>query len=139
MNIANVLELQAFRLPEKSALVFDEKAYSYGMINTQASRVANGLLSLGIRKGNHVAICLPNGLEFVTTFYGILKIGAVALPMNVLFKAREMEFLLSNSASKAIVTHEEGLPILNEIRPGLPLDDHRPTFSLRRCFHHIKR
>ena len=120
MNIANVLELQAFRLPEKSALVFDEEIYSYGALNTQANRVANGLLSLGIRKGDHVAIWLPNGLEFVTTFYGILKIGAVALPMNVLFKAREMEFLLSNSASKAIVTHEEGLPILNEIRPGLP-------------------
>ncbi len=108
MNIANVLELQAFRLPEKSALVFDEEIYSYGILNTLANRVANGLLSLGIRKGDHVAIWLPNGLEFVTTFYGILKIGAVALPMNVLFKAREMEFLLSNSASRAIVTHEEG-------------------------------
>jgi long-chain acyl-CoA synthetase len=120
MNIANMLELQAFRLSQKSALVFDEKVYSYGMINTRANGVANGLLSLGIRKGDHVAIWLPNCLEFVTTFYGILKIGAVALPMNVLFKAREMEFLLSNSASRAIVTHKEGLPILNEIRPGLP-------------------
>jgi len=120
MNLADVMELQAFRIPDKHALVIAEKAYSYGMINRQANRVANALLSLGIRKGDHVALWLPNCLEFVTTFYGILKIGAVALPMNVLFKAREMEFLLSNSASRAIIMHAEGLPILNEIRPGLP-------------------
>lgn len=121
MNIANILELQAFRVPEKEAAVFGGEALTYGSLNAQANRVANALASLGIRKGDHVAMWLPNRPEFLAAFYGILKLGAVALPMNILYKSREMKFLLSNSESKAVIALEEGLETLRELKPGLPL------------------
>ncbi len=120
MNIANMLELQAFKVPNKDAVVFGENRYPYGLLNAEANRVANGLAELGIKKGDHVAIWLPNCLEFLSAFYGVLKLGGVVLPMNILYKERELRFLLSNSESKAIVALEEGLGILRQIRGDLP-------------------
>ena len=120
MNIANVIELQAFRTPDKDAVIFGEDKYSYSVMNAQANRVANALLSLGIKKGDRIAIWLPNCFEFITAFYGVLKTGAVALPMNILYKKRELEFLLSNSGSKVVITLAEGLETLNQIRGDLP-------------------
>jgi long-chain acyl-CoA synthetase len=116
MNIANIIELQASRAADKNAVIFGEDQYSYGFMNAQANRVANALISMGVKKGDRVAIWLPNCFEFLTSFYGVLKIGAVALPMNILYKAREIEFLLSNSKSKAIINKEESLETLNQKR-----------------------
>jgi len=120
MNIANIIELQAFRVPDKNAVIFGGDQYSYSFMNAQANRVANALTSMGVKKGDRVAIWLPNCFEFLTSFYGVLKIGAVALPMNILYKEREIEFLLSNSESKAVIIQEEGLEILNQIRGKFP-------------------
>lgn len=120
MNIANLIELQACNTPDKKAVVFGEDQYSYGFMNAQANRVANALMHMGITKGDRVAVWLPNCFEFLTAFYGILKIGAVALPMNILYKAREIEFLLSNSQSKAVIALGEGLELLRQLRANLP-------------------
>jgi long-chain acyl-CoA synthetase len=120
MNIANMIELQAFRVPRKEAVVFGRDKYSYSFLNVQANKVANGLVSLGVRRGDHVAIWLPNCLEFLSSFYGILKLGGVALPMNILYKEREMRFLLANSESNAIIASRDGLEILRKIRGDLP-------------------
>ncbi|MBW1780914.1 MAG: long-chain-fatty-acid--CoA ligase [Deltaproteobacteria bacterium] len=120
MNIANPIELQAFLRPDKIAVVFGEAQYSYGEMDAQANRVANALISMGIQKGDRVAMWLPNRFEFLIAFYGIAKIGAVALPMNILYKEREIQFLLSNSQSKAIIALEEGLTTLRQVRENLP-------------------
>jgi long-chain acyl-CoA synthetase len=119
MNIAQIMEIQSFRVPDKMAVIFGESGYTYRFLNAETNRVANALISIGIKKGDHVAIWLPNCLEFLTAFYGILKIGAVALPMNILFKERELRFLLSNSESKAILALEEGLEVIRQIKPEL--------------------
>ncbi len=120
MNIANPIEIQAFQRPDKTAVVFGDRAYSYGAMNARANRVANALKSLGIQKGDRVAMWLPNCFEFLAAFYGIVKMGAVALPMNILYKSREIRFLLSNSQSKAIIATADGLETLTPLRSELP-------------------
>lgn len=65
---------------------------------------------------------LPNCLEFITSFYGILKIGGVVVPMNILFKAREIEYLLSNSSVKVLITTDSCLETVRQVKdkpPGL--------------------
>ncbi len=98
------MEYQAFRRPNKTAVVFGEKGYSYSFLNAAANKVANTLRSLGVHQGDRVSMWLPNCPEFITSFYGILKVGAVVVPMNILFKAREIEYLLSNSEAKVLIT-----------------------------------
>lgn len=121
MNLAwTSLEYQALRRPDKTAVVFGERAYSYSFLNAEANRVANALEALGVQKGDRVSIWLPNCLEFITSFYGILKVGAIAVPMNILFKAREIEYLLSNSEAKVLITTAPCLEILHQVRDKLP-------------------
>lgn len=121
MNLAwTSLEYQAYRWPDKTAVVFGEKGYSYSYLNAQASKVANALKSLGVEKGDRVSMWLPNCPEFTTSFYGILKIGAVVVPMNILFKAREIEYLLSNSEAKVLITVGSALDTLRQVRDKLP-------------------
>ena len=59
-----------------------------------SARVARLLQSFGVRTGDRVALMLPNSLEFAILYYGILRAGAVVVPMNVLFKAREISYQL---------------------------------------------
>jgi long-chain acyl-CoA synthetase len=62
---------------------------------------------------------LPNCFEFITSFYGILKVGAVVVPMNILFKAREIEYLLSNSEAKVLITVASCLETVRQVRNKL--------------------
>jgi len=120
VNLAWIsLEYQSFRRPDKIAVLFGEKAYSYSFLNAAANKVANALSSLGVQKGDRVSLWLPNCLEFITSFYGILKVGAVVVPMNILFKAREIEYLLSNSEAKVLITVASSLETLKQVRDKL--------------------
>ena len=120
MNLAwTLLEYQAFRRPDKTAVVFGEKGYSYSFLNAEANKVGNALRSLGVHQGDRVSLWLPNCLEFITSFYGILKVGAVVVPMNILFKAREIEYLLSNSEAKVLITAAPCLETVRQVRNKL--------------------
>jgi long-chain acyl-CoA synthetase len=120
MNLGNILDLQAVKRPEKAGVVFGETEYTYAHLNQEANRIANALLALGVQKGDRVAMWLPNCPEFITTFFGILKIGGLVVPLNILFKAREVEYLLSNSQAKVLVTTAHCLDILQEVKDHLP-------------------
>jgi long-chain acyl-CoA synthetase len=120
MNLANILELQAVNRPEKTAVLFAEAGYTYAHLNEEANRMANFLKTVGVEKGDRVAMWLPNCPEFITTFFGILKLGGIVVPLNILFKAREVEYLLSNSEAKTLVTIASCLEILQEVRQSLP-------------------
>ena len=83
-----------------------------------ANKIANGLLSSGIKRGDRVALCCPNIPQFIFAYFGILKAGCVVLPFNVLLKNNEIEFILDNSQASAIICFEgtEELPIANEVK-----------------------
>jgi long-chain acyl-CoA synthetase len=106
MNIAHHVE-QVHRLfPDKIALIFEDKSFTYKQLDELAGRVANGLRGLGIKKGDRVALFLPNIPEFVISYLGILKIGAVAVSVNVMLKTAEVSYILHDCAAKAIITTE---------------------------------
>jgi long-chain acyl-CoA synthetase len=106
MNIAHHVE-QGHRLfPDKIALIFEDKSFTYKQLDELAGRVANGLRGLGIKKGDRVALFLPNIPEFVISYLGILKIGAVAVSVNVMLKTAEVSYILHDCAAKAIITTE---------------------------------
>jgi len=106
MNIAHHVE-QGHRLfPDKIALIFEDKSFTYKQLEELAGRVANGLRGLGIKKGDRVALFLPNIPEFVISYLGILKIGAVAVSVNVMLKTAEVSYILHDCAAKAIITTE---------------------------------
>ncbi|MCV5263726.1 AMP-binding protein, partial [Escherichia coli] len=77
--------------PEREAIVFGETRLSYGDLDRLSNKVAGALSELGIGRGDKVALNCPNLPYFPIVYYGIMKAGAVVVPLCVLFKAGEIE------------------------------------------------
>ncbi|MGL5943742.1 MAG: class I adenylate-forming enzyme family protein [Waterburya sp.] len=106
MNIAHHVERGHILFPHKVALIFEEKSFTYQHLDQLASRVAYGLRGLGIKQGDRVALFLPNIPEFIISYLGILKLGAIAVSVNVMFKSEEVSHVLNDCAAKIVITTE---------------------------------
>ncbi len=120
LDLVQSIEKWAASRPDAVALHSDEEVTTYTELNARANRVANGLRDLGVRKGDRVAIMLPNIPEFVYAFVGTLKLGAVAVPFNTLYKGGEILHILKDSGAKVLFALTNFAPMINEIRPDLP-------------------
>ena len=111
LNLATVLEHPARMTPERVAVTWGQTRLTYAQVERQAARVAAGLAAIGIAPGDHVALTCPNLPQFPIAYYGILKAGAVVVPLNVMLKPREIAYHLADSGAKAAIVFE-GTPEL---------------------------
>ena len=98
------LESAARRFPRQRAVIFYDHALTYRELNDATNRFANALIELGVRKGDRVALLLPNSPQMLIAYYGALKAGAIAVSLNPLFNADELELQLKDSGAETIVT-----------------------------------
>jgi amino acid adenylation domain-containing protein len=94
----------ARRLPEKTALVDKNQRLSYGALADAVERFAAGLAARGVRRGDRVAVFLPNVAEAAVAMYGALRAGAVFMPVNPLTRADKLALLLADAEAAALVT-----------------------------------
>ncbi|MFC9584988.1 long-chain fatty acid--CoA ligase [Streptomyces yangpuensis] len=106
LNLAALLENSARTVPDRTAVVLGTQRLTYADLDTAARRVANLLRSRGIQPGDKVALSCPNLPWFPIAYYGILKAGAVVVPLNVLLKDREIAYHLADSEAKAYFCFE---------------------------------
>src|SRR4051812_3191191 len=99
-NLADLLTRAAEQHGDRIALKLDEQELNYAFLDEGASRIAGLLRARGIEPGDRVGIMLPNVPYFPVVYYGILRAGGVVVPMNVLLKAREVNFYLSDPGAK---------------------------------------
>jgi long-chain acyl-CoA synthetase len=109
LNLAVLLAENARRLPQHPAVLADGRRLTYGELDAAANRFANALTTLGVGRGQNVMLMLHNIPEFVVGYYGTLKAGAVVVPVNVLYKSREIDYLLTDSEAVVFVVAEEFL------------------------------
>ena len=93
MNVAQMLERSALYFPERPALVFKDRRWTYRELDRDASALASGLKGLGLKPGERIGLHLPNWPEFVLTYYAAQKIGVVPLSLNVTYKADELAYI----------------------------------------------
>ena len=89
---------------------------TYKELDTQTSKLAYALNRLGMVKGDRTLVLLPNSLEFVVAYYGILKAGGTVVPTNPLYKVRELNHHIIDSGAIAIITDKEHYPVVEAIR-----------------------
>ncbi|GAB3213251.1 long-chain-fatty-acid--CoA ligase [Marinactinospora thermotolerans] len=111
VNLATVLEDSARQYPDRTALVFGDQRLPYSLVDAIAAQVANLLVARGIGPGDKVALACPNLPYFPFVYYGILKAGAVVVPLNVLLQPAEIAYHLDDSDAKAFFCFE-GTPEL---------------------------
>lgn len=120
LNLSILLEDSARKYPDRDALVLGPTRLTYRQVNGAANQVANLLVERGIEPGDKVALMSPNVPYFSIVYYGILKAGAVVVPLNVLLKGREVAYHLDDSDAKALFAFQgtEELPIGTEAKAG---------------------
>ena len=99
----DLVSVTAARDPKKVCIRFQGASMTYGQVDELSSKFAAALVSLGVRKGDRVAIFLPNMPQFVLSYFGILKAGGVVVPCSPLYKAKELEFQLRDSGASVVV------------------------------------
>ncbi|MFN6963661.1 MAG: long-chain-fatty-acid--CoA ligase [Pyrinomonadaceae bacterium] len=106
LNLASMIVHHARQTPDKEAFVCGDARMTYGRLDALSNKVANALVEMGIGPGDKVALSCPNIQYFPIVYYGIMKAGAVVVPLNVLFKPREIEYHLRDSDAKAVFVFE---------------------------------
>ncbi len=104
--------------------MIDGRRLTYAALWTSAQRVATALRALGVKRGDHVAVCMGNSIEWVQCFYGAATIGAVTVPVNTRFKADELKYCLEQSDARLLFVADRFLKVdfiemLRGICPGV--------------------
>ncbi|MBI4790530.1 MAG: AMP-binding protein [Chloroflexi bacterium] len=124
-TIQSILAANLETNPDRQALVFGTRRYTYRELGEQVNRLTEQLAALGVRKGDKVAIALPNWPEFVFSYFAILRLGAVVVLVNPRYREMETRHILRDSESVAIILPVEFdgfdyLPTIQKLRPDLP-------------------
>jgi long-chain acyl-CoA synthetase len=102
-SLGEVLPNAAHRFGEKTALVIDGKRFSFRDLDNLSSALARSLVKLGIESGDRVTLYAPNSWEWVVSYYGALKTGAVINPVNVMLTPAEVGYVTKDCQAKALI------------------------------------
>ncbi|MEK6587702.1 MAG: benzoate-CoA ligase family protein, partial [Chloroflexota bacterium] len=119
-NAVHILEHNLTDRAEKTALFSPARNLTFSEVSQEANQVGNALAKLGVRFGDVVGILAFDGSDWVTTFFGTLKIGAVALGLNTLLTPREFAHILKDSRARVLVVQDKLLDSIEAIRVEAP-------------------
>jgi long-chain acyl-CoA synthetase len=116
LPLHGLLEQTAARYPQRTATIFFGAQLSYRALDAAANRFAHALLSFGLKRGDRVALMLPNCPQFLIAFYGTLKAGGVVTAVNPLYTPRELEHQLNDAGVETLVTLTKFYPTVEAVR-----------------------
>ncbi|MDA1189200.1 MAG: acyl--CoA ligase family protein [Chloroflexi bacterium] len=114
------LDRSAFVYPEKTAVVYKNKRYTYADFNDRVNRLAGALKSIGIQRGDRVAFLVPNIPPMLEGHYGPMRIAAVLVAINIRLSPREIAYILNHSGAKAMVFDSEFTDTIRAVRDQVP-------------------
>ena len=121
-NLAQVTSAAAERFGSKPALVVEGRWFSFAEIDALACRLAHALKGLGIKPGDRVTLYSGNCWEWIVSYYGILKTGAVVNPLNVMFTPNEVAYVARDCGARAIVASADKGAALLDVKKDTPLE-----------------
>ncbi len=115
-NAVDILERNLAARPDKVALYSRERNMTFREVSNEVNQVGHALKKLGVRMGDYVGILCLDGPEWVTTFFGTVKIGAIAVGLNTLLKPPEYDYILRDCRARVLIVHAMLLPLIEPIR-----------------------
>ncbi|MGD8563923.1 MAG: AMP-binding protein, partial [Desulfarculaceae bacterium] len=120
MNTTDFLEIAAAICPERDAIVFDGKRWTFQQLQERVNRAANFLAGFGVGKGDRVGMLQVNCNQYVEAYFASAILGAIFVPLNFRAKSEELEYLLAHSKSKVVLTGNRYLDLIQPLRGKLP-------------------
>jgi len=119
MDVSKLLTFPANKFPKRTAIIFEEKRFTYQEFNDRVNRFANALLHLGLRRGEKVGVLLFNSNHVAEVVFATAKIGGIFTPINFRFKDEEVFYILDNSDARFFIYGEEFSDLVETIRPKI--------------------
>ena len=117
ITLPELLEQTAAKSPDATALIYFGTTISYRQLQDQVNRLAAGLQALGVEKGDRVALMMPNCPQFVISYFGALRAGAIVTATSSMYTAREAAHQWNDAGVKVVIADRRLFPV---IRPALP-------------------
>ena len=114
MNLRLMLKKASEQFPDKDALTFGGHGVSYRQIYEESNRIASALMSIGITRGDRIAMLLSNRPEFVSIYFGIINIGGISVPLDTKYKTTELTALFNDCQPKLLIIEST---LLSSISP----------------------
>jgi len=130
------LDITAARLPNRLSIIFGGMELTFGELKNLADRFANALIALGLKKGEKVAIHLPNCPQFAIAYYGVLKAGATFTPLSPLLAPQEVQYQLNDSEAKILISLDLIYPAIASVISKTQVDEVIST-SIADCYNPI--
>ena len=109
-TIGEILPEATRRFGAKTALIVESKTFSFAQLETMSNRVANGLVSAGVRPGDRVTLYGQNCWEWIVAYYAIAKSGAVVNPISSMLTTEEVRYVVADSGARVVMASiEKGL------------------------------
>ena len=124
MLVGDILRRQARINAKKIGVVDQDEQFTYQQLNERANRLANGLLGLGVKKGDRIAFMADNCHQYVEAYFGPAKAGLVLVPVNARFNANEVAYSLNHSESDVFIYQEQFDDLVKKVRPDLTTVKH---------------
>ncbi|HMK65449.1 MAG TPA: acyl-CoA synthetase [Thermodesulfobacteriota bacterium] len=118
--IADMIRRSAYHYPDKTALIYNGRSFTYAQLEEESNRVANGLISLGIKKYDRVAILAHNTVHHVLTWLGCCKAGAVYLAINYLLKGKDIAYCINHSGSRLFIIEDALFDLTKDVLGEMP-------------------
>ena len=135
MNLKSMLEEKAKQHASKTAVVLGEQRLSYAKLDEASNKVANALIKMGIKKGDCIAMLLSNSPDFVSFYFGVVKVGGIAVPLDIRYKIEELSSIFEDAQPKVLVTESPALelviPALSRFRSVKHVIDLGPKYQGR--------
>src|SRR5512133_3802987 len=112
-NVTTLLDAKSVPAA-KAALICPARneTYSYGRLRDEMNRVGSGLMSLGVKKGDRVCIYLDSSPEYLVSYFAIWRIGAVAVPTNIVYRGKELLHVINDAGACTVITDKQGVDVV---------------------------
>ena len=124
MNTTDFLSIATSICPDRAAIVFEGKRYTFSQLTDRVNRLANAFLKLGVQKGDRVALLQVNCNQCVEAYFAVAKMGAIYVPLNFRAKGDELTYILNSSESSTLLIGDRYIDLVNAIRPKLTSVQH---------------
>ena len=120
MNFVDFIKERAKEFGNRIFLWEKKNSFTYEEFDRVTDRLAAGLQSLGLKKGDHLAVLFPNSVDTLLSYFSVIKAGGTAIPINPLYTPREIAFILNNSESKFLLSTHQFRKAVEGMRPQVP-------------------
>lgn len=120
MNVSNLIASSVQNNPTKTAVIFNDRRYSYGELDRLVNNTAQAWMDLGLKRGDVLSLFLPSLPELIIAYLGTVRAGLTVNVVNAMLKEQEVAYILKDCRSRAVLTDGERLPIIESLRSEVP-------------------